>query len=119
MADLKLDVTDDLVFEKGDLVLVRSKDAIVQDLKIRLRFFKGEWKLDLRLGVPYYENILGQKFNLSVVKSIYQTVILETPGINSLNDLVLAFDPSSRVLTITFIADTITGEIVFREDLII
>ncbi len=118
--DLKLDGSGDLAIEQDDLVLLEGGEAIRQDVQIRLRFFRGEWFLDTRIGVPYYEEILGQKPRLTLIKGIFRQAILSSPGIESISDLTLDFDRASRLLTVDFSADTITGETLdFVEELII
>jgi hypothetical protein len=120
MGNLALDsLNHDVYFEDGQIVLVSNGEAIAQDIKVRLLFFKGEWALDTRLGVPYYEEVLGQKPNLGVVKNLFRKVILQTPGVKSINNLDVTFDSSIRTLIVSFFAETIEGEIEFREELII
>jgi len=119
MADIQLNSDYDLLFENDNLVLIEGKDAIAQDVLIRLQFFQGEWVLDARLGVPYFQKILGAKPNLSVVRSILRKVILGTPGIDSINDLSVTFNSVLRLLEISFTAETKDGIIKFNKELII
>lgn len=119
MANLKLDSNHDLVFEDGQLILVTGTEAIAQDIKVRLLFFKSEWALDTRLGIPYYEEVLGQKPILGIVKNLFRKIILQTPGVETVNNLDIVFESTTRTLFISFFATTTAGEIDFREELII
>ena len=58
MTTIKLNSDGDLDFSSGGLELLEGVDEIVQKLDTRLQFFLGEWFLDQRLGIPYYEDIL-------------------------------------------------------------
>jgi len=119
--DLKLDTTGDLALtaELDDLVLVDGADAIAQDVSTRLKAFQGEWFLDTRVGMPYFQKILGQKPRLSVLQSIFRDAVLSTPGVNSINDLVLDYVGETRVLSISFRCDTVEGPLEYKEEFII
>ena len=120
MADLALDTDGDLLIANNAVVLVEGDDAIVQQLRIRFRFFLGEWFLDIRQGTPYYEEILIKNPDLSRVNGIFKQVILSTPGIASLEEFDLNFDGAERLLTVTFLARKTDGEILeFSEEFII
>jgi len=114
--DLKLDDQGDLAIENGDLVLLTGADAIRQHLKIRLRTFKGEWFLDQRLGVPYFDKILVKNPSLPQVTSLYRKVITDTPGVTALLDLAVSLDNAARRLTVTFAAETTDGPVELTEE---
>lgn len=117
--DIKLTPSWDIAIEDDTVVLVDGVDAIAQDVRARLQFFLGEWFLDRRIGVPYFEKILGQKPRLPVIKAIFRQAILTTPGVLSVNDLVVAYDGTSRRLDVSFKANTTEGPIVFNRELIL
>lgn len=117
--DLKIDGNYDIVIENGDFVLVDGVDAIAQHITIRLNFFLGEWFLDTRLGVPYYEQILGQKPRLEAVRAIFRRVILETPGMLSISKLNLDYIGDTRALNVTFDGVATDGEFTYSQELII
>lgn len=120
--DLKLDpVSGDIDISKGALVLLEGVDAIIQNLRIRLRFFLGEWFLDTRLGVPYFQKLLGQKLNKAAVQSIFRKAILGTSGVKKVSAIQVDYEGISRKLLVRFTA-TVTGTempIKFEEELII
>lgn len=70
MKDIKL--TDDLVFENGDLKLVDGADRVVQQIKVGLKILKGDWFLDYRKGIDYfngmkkYENIMSAEIKKAI-----------------------------------------------------
>lgn len=115
MADLALDQTNfDLDISQDDLFFFTGSDAIAQHLKIRLRLFKGEWFLDTRVGIPYYQSILLKNPNLAVVRNIFRRAIVTTPGVESLDRIDLDLDAATRVLSLAFSAK-LEGEDVSRD----
>jgi len=103
MADLALDpLTGDILIKDAALSIVRGDDALLQHLALRLRFFLGEWFLDLRVGIPYFEDVLIKNPNLVTVQGIFREVILETPGVESISRFDLEVDPATRIMTLDF-----------------
>ena len=121
MADLLIDVaTGDLDLSTNDAQLVTGSDEIAQHLRIRLKFFLGEWFLDTRLGVPYYQEILKKGAKLTVVQEVLRVVILSTPGIIEI--LSFSFDLVSVTRSLSLdLRAKITGDEVldFNEELIV
>ena len=107
--DLILNVqTHDLELQNGDLVL----DAdVAQAVKIRLLFVRGEWFLNRLQGVPYYEQIFIKNVNLGHISALFRQTIIETPGVNEINEFTFEFDGATRLFTLTWAADTDQGEI--------
>ena len=120
MADLQLDQNGDLLIQDDALKIVDGDDAIVQHLSIRLRFFKGEFFLDTRLGVPYFDQVLIKNPDLVSVRGILREVILETPGIDTIDAFSTEFDGLTRKLAVTFTATKIDGEVLdFSQEFLI
>jgi len=92
----------------GDLRLNFGATSIAQDIAQRLRFFSGEWFLDTSAGVPWLP-ILGQRYAESSVRTAIRTEILATPGVSALQSLDLAFDASTRELSIAWSVSTDYG----------
>lgn len=111
MSDIALDSDGDLLITKGALSLVIGDDAIVQNLQIRLQFFLGEWFLDTRLGMPYFEEILTKNPDLTRVRGIFRQAILTTRGIASIVSLNMNFDRATRALAVDFVVKKTDGEI--------
>lgn len=99
--DLKLGTDGDLAIESNDLVLLTDpRESIRQHWQIRLLTFKGEWFLDQRVGIPYYESILVKRPNLNLLTAIFRAATVQTPGIATVDSFTLVFDGPSRLLTI-------------------
>lgn len=104
--DLFLDATGQLVLFSTDDV-----DCIAQQLRVRFQFFKGEWFLDTRQGIPYFENVLIKNPSSGILETIFRRTILDTPGILSLESFRMDLDRPTRRLTVDFVASTDTGEL--------
>jgi hypothetical protein len=114
MADITLDSDGDVFVDINDLVLTSGIGAKIQHTKQRLRTFLGEWFLDLRAGVAYFQQILVKNPNPAVVDSIFKKTIINTPGTQQLTffDIDIGTD---RQLTLSFKAITEEGEVNFSE----
>lgn len=110
--DLKIDATTgDAVIENGDIVFVTGIDAIEQDIRLALGLFQGEWFLDETAGVPYYQSILGQKFNLLVVREIFRQQLLARAGVLEVTSIEVEFDRATRKATVSWRVSTDLGEL--------
>lgn len=106
----------DLHLDGEALSLVDSRDAIAQHIRIRLRFFLGEWFLDQREGIPFYRDILTKNPSRSLVESIYRQAITDTPGVDSLEKFALSIDASTRTGEVTFTVTTTDGATLTSDD---
>lgn len=111
MANLELDNDGDLLVTNNALTIIEGDAAISQHLSVRLQFFKGEWVMDVRLGIPYYEYVLVKNPDLSLVRSIFRKAILDTPGIDTLEEFTLSYDNPSRTLGLSFTAKKTDGDL--------
>lgn len=103
MSDFKLTADgSDIDLSTSSVELVEGVDAIAQHLLIRLRFFKGEYFLNRRDGMPYFEDIFLENPNLTVINSVYQETILETPGVIDILRFDLSIDRAARKLSPEF-----------------
>ncbi len=99
-------VTDDIAIP---VVFIRGLPAVSQKLQNRFHFFKGEWHLDLRQGLPWYQRILGKIDNKIVAKFILKETIRTCPGILSVRKFVIlekTSDGEGRLWELNFEAVT-------------
>lgn len=116
MSDIRLDEeSGDLEIINGDLVITEGSDATRQRLLQALRFFRGEWFLDLSRGVPYYQNILVKNPNPLIIESVLKQTILDVQGVLELTQFDLNYDNSTRKLALDFEVRTSEGLINFSE----
>lgn len=94
--DLLLDSDGDIVVRDGDLVWARGVDAVAQIIRIRLLMFKGEWFANLDAGVPYYQDLLGQKYDEAKVQDAMRAAITGAPGVAEVLSLRVTFNGATR-----------------------
>lgn len=111
--DLYLDDSGQLEWIGGDITDKEDYSRMVlQRIRCRLLFVKGEWYLDQRQGTPWREKIWKKGVNVETIKRIIRTVIEKTPGVERLDRLNVTFDSVSRTATITLTATSDLGTIV-------
>jgi hypothetical protein len=94
--------------------VVRGVEAIRLRVVSRLKFFKGEWFLDKRQGIPYFEAVFVKNPDLSLVQSIFRQAILGTPGVQSIARMVTTFNRGARSFVVDPLEIVLTGGVVFR-----
>ncbi len=107
-----IDVTGDLDLSTGDIKLVQAKQSVAQNIGTRLRFQKGSWFLDTRIGTPLYPDVLGVKRGrVEDAKAVLAEAITTTPGVKKLVTLDLDLD-ANRNLLVTFQVQSDEGEFI-------
>ncbi len=111
---LATDPIDFLLDDDGDLVIPlqfsRGLPAVAQGIRCRVLLFRDEWFLDLDAGVPYYQDLLGQRFNAARARSIFRDAILSAPGVLELLSLEVSFDAGARLLSVRWKVSTVFGD---------
>ena len=100
---------NDIFVKNGSFATVEEGAQTVQHLRTRLRFYLGEWFLDLEAGVPYFQQILKKPFDIAKVETLLKSEILNTPDIEKLTRFESSFNGETRKLTINFDAETSYG----------
>lgn len=119
MRDAALDpVTGDLLIvnHAARLTAVGS-ESVRQRLKIRLQLWRGEYPLDLTIGIPYRQ-FIGQKGALDRLRTVLRNAAATCPGIASLDTFTVTLG-RDRVARVTLSARTITGEPVTLADFVV
>ena len=81
---LKVDSDGKVVRENGDFVWLTDNDAITQLVRQRIQVFKGEWFMNIELGIDYY-NIIFPKATSDFRKYLeFKRVVEEVPGVQRL-----------------------------------
>jgi hypothetical protein len=109
--DLALDDDGDLYLdENGDLAGVSGVDGIASDLRSRLQTFLGEYTWNTAIGLPWLQEILGERPPRSRIEELVRTEALKTPGVISIDDFTAT--GSGRTLAVTFRASTDLGQVI-------
>ena len=99
----------------GDLEIpiryLSGREAVAQGVRTRLGILLGELFWNLDYGVPYFEQILGQRFSEPKVAAVFRKAIRATPGVSKIEKLNAAFASGTRLLTVRWIVSTIYGGI--------
>lgn len=116
MSDIALDDEHDLDISNAELHLVEDEvdypAAIAQELRIALWLHRGEWFLNVLVGVPYLDQVFVKNPALGALHVLFTRAILSVPGVLEINELTLDFDNSSRLLSIAFDVRTQNGGII-------
>lgn len=86
----------DLVLDSfGNIALASPSYSLAQDVASAIRLFQGELWYDTTQGVPYFQDILGQKPPLSLLTGLIETAALTVPAVISAQCVISSF--SNRV----------------------
>jgi hypothetical protein len=100
--DILLDANGDIAIYNGDLVVATGEDAIKQAVRQSLQFWKGEFFGDTSLGLLDFDTIVGAKGVPDYVKTAaIKKALLSTPGIASVQSVVVTYLPATRSATVT------------------
>lgn len=123
---LVLDVDDenpiegDLRLVDGQFVLVEGIEAKRQDLTVCLRWFKGEWFLDARTGMPWFQKILGTRTPLPGIERIFRRAITQRAWVAAIESIRLVFDRASRTLRVAELrVRAVDGDVVELTDFVV
>ncbi len=108
IATIKCDSSGDLFVP---FTIIYGNEAFAQRLEHRFGFGRGEWFLDQRQGVPYFKHVLGKTADDRAIRTIFRSIILNTPGAKSITKFDLVYDKSDRSVALDFEATTTDGGI--------
>lgn len=95
---LDRDLWDWVLDSSGNWAVASPPYAIAQDVASVVRTFLGEVYYNTALGIPYFENVLGKRLPMSLVKQYVAQAALTVPGVTKANCLIASFS-KDRVLT--------------------
>lgn len=83
----------DLVLDAGgNIAVANAPYSIAQDVSSAVRTFIGECWYDNSLGIPYWENVLGQVPPLSYIKQQAVDAALTIPNVAQAQVVIDSFD---------------------------
>jgi hypothetical protein len=105
MTDLKLDGAGDVVLLGGDLTLTAAGlEDTTQRVRCRLDIQRGSWELDLRLGVPWLDEVLGRPRTEPEVTALIVQAIATTPGVLRVDSIRGQLNRTTRAYTLSVTA---------------
>lgn len=109
---LRLDANLDPIWNAA--FALTDVDAVAQAIQTRLGLFAGEWWENISQGLPLFQSIIGAPAsakNQAVIRSVVTQTISQTPYVSGVSAISMSFDPTSRALTFSAIAQTAFGSI--------
>ena len=114
--DLAMDMTTgDLALRDGDVLLIDNAERVAQQILITLRFWLGEWFLDVQDGIPYLDYVLVKSPNLLHIRQIFTEAIEKIEGVQRVEEMKFAFDVKNRSLRVDYEVSTNYGLLTRRE----
>ena len=98
---------------EGDMTIgqfVDESPATIQAVATILKTFQGEWFLDTRYGIAYFQEIFRKPADINRAQLLIKEAILGVEGVSGLNSFDATFDSNTRKMTITFEATTSFGD---------
>lgn len=107
----QLSPTGDFQFGSGQLdYLINTPAAVAQVVQTNLRLILGEWYLDLSLGTPYLQGVIG-KHSQDVANATLVAVITSCQGVVNIDNFESTIDPYTRKYsTVSGTINTIYGQ---------
>jgi hypothetical protein len=93
----------------GDLATVDGREAILQNILQTIGVFRGEWFLDVTIGIDYFGQILIKNPVISKVNAILIDKIMNVAGVISLNTYSFSSDFVRRQFAVSFNVTTTQG----------
>ncbi|HBG77246.1 MAG TPA: hypothetical protein DDW84_00140 [Phycisphaerales bacterium] len=110
MYDLALDnLNNDLSIVGGGFVSVVSAQEVAQRVRTHLQRWFGEWFLNITLGVPYAEKLLGQK-DKTLIELYLRKEIATIDGVEKIKTFNIVQDYAARAITAYIELTTTYGE---------
>lgn len=101
MKDFLLDNDGDLVLSSGDIVIT---DSVVQAIKIRLKWFANEWRINKEWGIPYYEEVFIKNPNTQLIEGRIKEEILTIDEVQEVSSVKVTINKETRRAAISFTA---------------
>lgn len=112
--DVALAADGDILLDADGLHFVAGTAAVVQAVEFRLFLFKGEWFLNQDIGMPYFEELIGDASKVPGVadraRAAAGAAILDTPGVDKILQLNVKIDRQYRKMTVTWQAQCSFGD---------
>lgn len=112
MNDFLLDpLTHDLDTRSLGMKIVSGAEAVIQNIRIKLKLWTGEWFMDTEAGTPYLEDILGKRISLAGALAAIRASIMEVDGVQTITKFDYQFDRKIRKLDFEFEVSTPYGNL--------
>jgi hypothetical protein len=109
----RLDANGDPMYGNGLLDFVSDLPAVAQIIKTALLLFQGEWWNDTSIGLPLFQQILGQPENnrQATIALLIQQVILSVEYVTALTNVQVSYTSNNRQFSYVCYAETSFGTV--------
>lgn len=108
--------TWDAQWGQGQNNFLSDRAAVAQMILMRLKLLRGEWFENGNLGVPYFQQLLGQSGSGTVYINqsalVIQQTILQTPYVTGISNISLTYQAATRAFSFSCSVQTQFGTIV-------
>ncbi len=110
--DLLLDDNNNLVMVNGDFQWSTGLAGVVQECRIKLSMFRGEWFLDRTVGISYWQEILGHKPQqaIAAVISEFFQALISVEDVVAVTRLTASYNRATRKLSVDWAVRTQFGD---------
>ena len=91
------------------LGLADGLESVRQRVEQRLRFFRGEWFLDTRVGTPWFQFVLTRPFAEGVADAVLRQAIQAVEGVLGVESTDIEVDREDRRLKWSAVISTEFG----------
>lgn len=114
--DIACDDDHDLLVDAEGLHLISGLPGVAQLIRIAILLFLGEWFLNLEVGMPWFQEILGQKFDAALIRQRLSERISKIPAVAEIISIAVSFDADARAVSIDYEVrvdwgDTLSGTV--------
>lgn len=113
MINFKTDDNGELVIENNTFIDLTEKESIAQNVRSRIRTKKGEWFLNIEVGVDYKKG--REKGNQDYLAFSIKNEILQVIGVVSISKFTTEYIKNLRQLKISATINTRAGQIYLNE----
>ncbi len=106
--DVQMDADGDIDLDEDGLHLISGINAVAQLCLIAMRLFKEEWFLNLDKGMPWYQEILGEKYDEALIRRRAAETLLSVEGVKGIASLAMEFENNN--VSITWAVQTEFGD---------
>lgn len=106
--DILLDSAGDLRLDgNNDLILAES---LVQEINVRLRWFKGEWPFDETKGTDWFDTVFVKNPDDELIRQMVEQILYSFDEISEVESVAVEADARERKAVIAWRAATKTRE---------
>lgn len=109
-------IPNDLHLTAGTSSTVDGDTATAQEIRSRFLLTRGSYFLNLREGLPLFQEIIRKGYVPGRVREIVRQILLTHPAIVDVPRVTLTVDRATRAASVEFDARTIDGLVIRSED---